>query len=164
MTASFREVSKNLSEQQRAAILELLEHNGLPAEDLDQVEWLALIVWEVQGQVKAMGGIEYCDGAALLRSIATDSACRGRGIAARIVGQLHKIAFSRGFVEIFLLTNDAQSYFQEKIRQCPATVSLDYQPIAREDAPLSIRRSSQFSKLCPASAVLMRSGLQGVSI
>ena len=60
------------------------------------------------------------------------------------------LAQSRGVQELCLLTTTAEHFFER----------LGYQRAEREAAPASIRGTSEFTTLCPASAVFMRKRLR----
>ena len=81
-----------------------------------------------------------------MRSLVVRSDYRGRGIAARLVAELEARARKHGFNDVYLLTLDALEYFRQQF---------GYQEIERETAPNGIRQSSQFSGVCPDSAILM---------
>ncbi|NKB64426.1 MAG: GNAT family N-acetyltransferase [Gammaproteobacteria bacterium] len=152
-------VSRSMTEEQRSQIVDLLEQGGLPVNDLSQVDWLELLVWQESKQIRAVGGLQRCGDSVLLRSIATDPDYRGKGIASSLINQLHLLARDNHFEEVYLLTTDAESYFRGNSNNKGSKTSLDYQPIEREYAPASIKQSSQFSELCPASAILMKKRL-----
>ena len=101
----------------------------------------------VGSRLSGFGGIECCGEVGLLRSIVIETGCQGQGWARQLVEQLHKDAKDQGVAELYLLTTDAATYFSKRF---------GYQAIDREEAPESIIRSSQFSALCPDTAILMR--------
>ena len=137
--------------QQLGQITQLLAGSGLPTEDLEDVDWLVLMVWKNRQEVHGVGGVERCRDSVLLSSVAIDEESRGNGLASRLVGDLHQTAQDQGHEVIYLMTTTASDYFSERF---------GYQVVRREDAPLDIVQSSQFSALCPASAVLMKKRLQ----
>ena len=94
-------------------------------------------------QVLAVIGWEVFADCVLLRSLATRS--NGLGLGSQLVTFAEQKICNIPRKTIYLLTTTAKNYFQR----------LGYQLCARETAPLSIQRSSQFSNLCPASASLM---------
>ena len=62
-----------------------------------------------------------------------------------LVDALEAMARSRGIVELWLLTIDADAWFAR----------LNYLVRERDDAPVDIRNTREFSGLCPGDAVLM---------
>ncbi|NKB76084.1 MAG: GNAT family N-acetyltransferase [Gammaproteobacteria bacterium] len=154
------EISKTGDKAQLVAVGRLLKREGLPVSDFHQVDWLALLVWTDGDNILGAGGIQRCGDSILLRSIVTDRDYQGHGIASKLIGRLHTIAQDNHYEEIYLLTTDAENYFKgELLGSKSSKNTLDYQSIEREYAPLSIVHSSQFSELCPASAVLMKKQL-----
>jgi len=127
------------------AIGELLEVNGLPADDLAEQNLSLFRIAGAPGSVDAVGGLERCGDNALIRSIATSKTMQGLGIASEIVQELEELALNKGIRGLYLLTESAELYFQSK----------GYSQIERTDVPLSIRESRQFSALCPDSATVM---------
>ena len=58
----------------------------------------------------------------------------------------------RGINELWLLTNDADGFFEKN----------GFVKRLREDAPDSVRKCREFAELCPASAILMSSRLVNI--
>lgn len=98
------------------------------------------------GAVLGVVGLELYGAAGLLRSTAVAESVRGKGIAAMLVGQAVSHAREKGCNALYLLTLDADRYFER----------LGFEIIGNDDAPGAIRNSREFTTLCPASAVLMR--------
>lgn len=139
--------------EELSAIAELLAEGGLPTDDLAEQD-LSLYRIEVSGNgVVAVGGLERCGNTALIRSIATSASVRGRGIASEIVEELERISANEGFEDIFLITESAQRYFATK----------GYSLMDRDNVPHSIRKSRQFSSLCPNTASVMRKRVGGAT-
>lgn len=131
--------------EQLPAIVKLLGASGLPTDDLEQLD-LSLFRMDGPGDtVEVVGGLEPCGNTALLRSVATAPAARGRGLAHTVVGALETLAAARGIEALYLLTETAEGFF----------ATLGYTEQDRAQVPEAIRASRQFSSLCPASATLM---------
>ena len=96
-----------------------------------------------------MIGIEKFGDVGLLRSLVVDPSARSGGIGARLVAALESMAAERGIAELWLLTIDADAYFSR----------LGYSVTDRSRAPDVIRRTHEFSSLCPGDATLMRKSL-----
>src|SRR5262249_52790741 len=94
---------------------------------------------------KAFGGYYRVGEEALLRSVIVGAGSRREGHGRRIVGLLLNRLRDGGVKRAWLLTTTAQPFFQRfgVAGQC------------RGAAPPEIAASSEFSTLCPASAVLM---------
>jgi len=97
-----------------------------------------------------VGGIELHGKHALLRSLAVDAAVHGQGHGTALVAALEAHARAHGAQRIYLLTTTAARYFE----------GLGYRVATRDEAPASIRTTSEFSALCPASAVFMTKDLR----
>lgn len=123
----------------------LLSGQRLPAEDIDKTLSHFFVAKE-EGAIIAVIGLEIYGTAGLLRSMATDPAHRNKGIASMLVFELIDYAKQKGIKEIFLLTETAETYFAKK----------GFIKIGREGVPTSITKSSEFSHLCPSSAILMK--------
>jgi len=128
-------------------IKKLLEENGLPTEDIDDhVKLLALVG---EDGIIGTGGLEYCEDNALMRSICVKPAYRGLGFGRVITMQLESLVMEKNIGNIFLLTTTAKDYFQK----------LGYELVERNDVPLAIKNTSEFSVTCPSSATVMMKSL-----
>jgi N-acetylglutamate synthase-like GNAT family acetyltransferase len=94
-------------------------------------------------------GLELFGPIALLRSLAVAADQRHGGLGRALVAAAEARARARGVEEICLLTQTAQPFFER----------LGYVPAARDTAPACIRTTSQFTTLCPDSAVFMHKRL-----
>ena len=124
-------------------IRQLLSDANLPVDDFVP-EHLAFVGCIDEQPVAAIG-YEALGDAWLLRSLVVAKGQRSRGLGAKLVAALEDLAREQGAVEMWLLTIDADGFFD----------SLGYQRRGRDDAPEAIRGTAEFSDLCPASAVLM---------
>lgn len=129
-----------------AAVHALLEECHLPTADIDGRSLAEFVVAEAGESIIGVAGVEQHGRYGLLRSVATSESMRGRGVARTLTRSAIDEARSRGIDEIYLLTTTADGYF-------PA---LGFLRVDRESAPMEIRQSSQFTDLCPSTAVLMR--------
>ena len=119
---------------------------GLPIEDLT-VDHMQNFLLALAGEAPVgMIGIEKFGKVGLLRSLVVDPSARRRGIGALLVAALESMAAKLGIRELWLLTIDADPYFSR----------LGYSVTDRSHVPDVIRRTSEFSSLCPGDAVLMR--------
>lgn len=104
------------------------------------------LVAEHDGVIVGVVGLEVCCARyALLRSTAVDPAWRGRGLGRVLVERAIADAESRGIHALWLLTTTAERYFP----------SFGFVPARREDAPVEVRASVEFTSACPASAAVM---------
>jgi len=94
---------------------------------------------------KGVVGLEIHGPEALLRSLAVDESSRGHGCGKALVAEVERYAQGRGVRRVYLLTTTAAEFFE----------GLGYTAAAREEAPESIRGTSEFSSLCPTSSAFM---------
>lgn len=94
-------------------------------------------------------GLELFDSTALLRSLAVSPKRRGLGLGRFLVKYVEEYCRSKHMHSIFLMTTTASTYF----------VSLGYHQVARDCVPGSIKGSSQYSSVCPKSAIIMSTRL-----
>jgi len=90
-------------------------------------------------------GLELFDGEALLRSLVVRDSARTRGCGSALVAAAEEHARHAAVERIWLLTETAEEFFRRR----------GYRKAERIVAPPAIRQTSEFSALCPASAVLM---------
>lgn len=129
----------------REKAMALLEGEKLPVSDLTH-NLDNLVVALQNGAVAGTAGLEIYGNYGLLRSLAVGSIYRGQGVAARLLGYLEEFAVSREMKEIYLLTETAADYFRNK----------GYHQITRAEVPAEVQQSSEFSFVCPQSAVVMK--------
>ena len=121
---------------------------GLPVEDLT-IDHLALVA-ERDGEVAGLVGLEQFETLGLLRSLIVLPARRRGGVGQALVIALEKVAADKGIDELWLLTIDADGWFEQ----------LGYRRQDRDAAPSVIQQTEEFSSLCPGDAVLMRKALR----
>ena len=90
-------------------------------------------------------GLELFGAVALLRSLAVVSACRGAGLGSKLLAYAEDYARNLGIKSLYLLTNTAESFFKHHGYKCTG----------RDDAPLAIRETKEFSEICPVSSAFM---------
>lgn len=126
-----------------ATVKAMLADAGLPTEDFVP-EHLAFVA-EENGEVVAAIGFEALGEVGLMRSLVVADGIRFQGLGRKLVETLEMHAHAQGVSEIWLLTLGVDAYF----------LGLGYQPRNRSEAPTSLRRTAEFSELCPDSATLM---------
>ena len=132
----------------RESIIAILESEGLPAGDLPQTLDTFLIATG-DNDLNGVIGLEVYGDYGLLRSLAVKLAFRNRNIAGKLVAQIETLATSKGLKSIFLLTETAPDYFARK----------GYEKITRSEVPEEVRQSTEFSHVCPQSAIVMKKDL-----
>ena len=133
------------TEERREEIKSLLRSQKLPTEDLP--EQLSHFYTAVENE-KVIGliGMEKYGQYGLLRSMVVHPDYRNRHIAETLIHTLEQGEASDNTTEMFLLTETADQYFSRK----------GYSAIDRNNVPDEIKQSSEFSHVCPVSAVVMR--------
>jgi amino-acid N-acetyltransferase len=122
-----------------------LDAAGLPSADLSETLMPNfLVAMDGTGDVGAIG-VEQFGATGLLRSLVVVKRKRGTGAGSFLLSSLEEAARTNGVRELWLLTIDAQVYFQQH----------GYRVRRREAAPAPIRGTAEFRDLCPADAVLM---------
>jgi amino-acid N-acetyltransferase len=132
----------------RAGIEALLAENKLPVSDLP-ASLENFFVATDNGAVIGVAGLEVYGQHGLLRSLAVNALHRNKGIAGKLVNQVEEFAASKELTAIFLLTETADKYFDSK----------QYDRITRSEVPAEVQQSSEFSFVCPQSAVVMKKTL-----
>lgn len=127
-----------------APSIKLLAEAGLPIADVS-VERLALVA-ERNERLVGLIGLEQYAALGLLRSLVVDSDNRRNGLGRRLIDELERVAKARGICELWLLTIDADPYFER----------LGFSRQSRSAVPDVIAASDEFRSLCPDDAVLMR--------
>ena len=122
----------------------LLKAAGLPHTDLDFKRNI-LIGYYDDDKLIGTGALEVYGSFALLRSLAVMDAMRGHSLGSRITDDLIAEAKRRNIKSIYLLTESARLFFKRK----------GFNDIPRDSAPKEVKISSEFSDVCPQSAVCM---------
>jgi amino-acid N-acetyltransferase len=133
------------NKEQRQSIVSLLQSEKLPVIDLP-VSLDNFFVSLDDNRVIGAIGLEQYDNCGLLRSLVVDKNYRGKNIASQLVQQLEDYATTIGIDEMYLLTETAPEYFKKK----------GYEQISRDEVPKPIQASSEFSQVCPVSAIVMK--------
>jgi len=128
-----------------AAIRWLLDIEFLPSVDVTEEALEHFLVYRDEIGVAGVVGLERYGEVALLRSLVVANEHMGRGLGRRLVVAAEALAAKLNVRSIYLLTTTAESFFEY----------LGFRRIQREEAPLAIRNSREFSSLCPATAVVM---------
>lgn len=121
----------------------LLEEQGLPSEDVRTAPGSFFVASDGSStEIVGIGGVEIHGSNGLLRSVVVTEPNRGKGYGRALCDALEKCAESEGVTTLYLLTTTATEFFEER----------GYREIPREDAPPSIRGTTEFADLCPSSA------------
>lgn len=126
-------------------IAELLRQAGLPIKGVESNLSAGYVVSRHDSGVVGVCGVEIYSTDGLLRSVVVHPEWRGKSLGRALVEDRISWAKSEGLRRLYLLTTDAEGYFER----------FGFNAVAREDTPAGIRASSEFSTLCPDTAVVM---------
>ncbi|MFN5168719.1 MAG: arsenic resistance N-acetyltransferase ArsN2 [Cyclobacteriaceae bacterium] len=123
-------------------VKQLLRDNGLPWQDVQLSGNFFIGYSNDEGELIASGGLEIYGDYVLLRSVAVKESARGQRLGHRIVNDLLGQASGKS---VFLLTETATGFFTR----------FGFSEVSRDQVPDPIRKSSEFSSVCPVSAICM---------
>jgi len=136
------------AQDQRENIISILSAEKLPVDDLPEKLDNFLVAVENE-KVIGVIGLEVYGYYGLLRSLAVPSEYRNKGIAEKLIYQLETLAVQKGITDLFMLTETAPEYFIRK----------GFQKITRDEVPEEVKQSSEFSHVCPVSALVMKKSI-----
>lgn len=134
-----------LDQEDLLVLKSFLKENKLPFDDI-RLEGNQFFLYVDGGTIAGCGGLEFYGDYCLLRSVAVAKEFRGSGYGKEIVQDLISTATDKRSHSISLLTETAEKFFEKHFK---------FRKQSREDAPKEIRMSSEFSSVCPVSAVYM---------
>jgi amino-acid N-acetyltransferase len=126
-------------------IRRLLERAHLIGDDLTAEALNHFLVLREGNALRGAVGLEIYGDVALLRSLVVAEELRGSGHGVALTAAAEMLAKQLGTTSIYLLTTSAEKFFGGR----------GYRTVARDHVPASIKETSQFSALCPATAVVM---------
>jgi len=129
----------------KANVVALLATEKLPVADLPEHLDNFLVALE-HGELIGVAGMDIYGQSALLRSVAVQPSDRNKGVGEKLLHRIEDLARSRGINAIYLLTETASGYFIKK----------NYQQITRNKVPDDVLGSTEFSFVCPQSAIVMK--------
>lgn len=131
-------------EQELRDLKAFLKLNKLPFEDIC-LDGNQFFLYYLGGTLVGCGGLEYHGDHALLRSLAVAEHLREKHYGVEIAKDLIERARCKSLWSVSLLTETAPVFFEK----------LGFRKVARDSAPKEIKASSEFSSVCPVSAVFM---------
>ncbi|OQP54545.1 hypothetical protein A4H97_21485 [Niastella yeongjuensis] len=132
----------------RSAIIELLKNEKLPVDDLPgNLDHFFIAVSD--SDIIGVIGLEHYPPFGLLRSMVVRKDHQNKKVATILVETLEKHAADLKVEFIYLLTETASTYFEKK----------NYQTVERTEVPDEIKQSTEFSSVCPVSAIVMKKTL-----
>ena len=125
-------------------IRDLLKSAKLPIEDVENGIGHFLLA---RNQEELIGciGLQICGHDALLRSLAVSEKERNHGLGKILMQEILEYASRLNLRNIYLFTKTKDSFFKKH----------GFITANRDEAPAAIRTTSQFSSICPSSAIFM---------
>ena len=126
------------------AIIGLLKNNQLPTSDLGSGKRLFFVA---RSDKKVIGcvALEFYGTSGLLRSLAVSPSFRKNGVARKLLEKVLTESRNRGISQLFLLTTTAEKFFSNN----------NWSIIERSTVPQEVAQSTEFSSVCPSSAICM---------
>ena len=127
------------------AVKALLERCGLPAADLTPAHLEHFILGRAGARIIGTVGLEPLGQVALLRSLAVEPNLRGRRVGHELWARARDHAAASGIRRLYLLTTTAEALFGR----------WGFHRVPRDQVPEIVRTTTQFSGMCPDTAVVM---------
>ena len=124
---------------------DVLGSNHLPYEDVSSKIY-SLFIWRANQNIIGIGGLEMYDQVGLLRSLVVEERFRAKGFGKKLCTELVGFAKLKGVSDIYLLTTTAEGFFRKN----------GFERVERNIVPEVIKHTTEFTSLCPSSAVCMR--------
>jgi protein-tyrosine-phosphatase/N-acetylglutamate synthase-like GNAT family acetyltransferase len=125
-------------------ILELLDQCELPREGLTDLT-ATILVARNGNEIVGCSALELYPNNALLRSVAIKPSFQNRGLGKRLVKATLDLAVDNKISNLYLLTETASTFFSK----------LGFENVPRSAVPENVRRSLEFTTLCPNTAKVM---------
>jgi len=124
---------------------DVLGRNHLPYEDISSKIY-SLFIWRANQNIIGIGGLEMYDQVGLLRSLVVEERFRAKGFGKKLCTELVGFAKLKGVSDIYLLTTTAEGFFRKN----------GFERVERNIVPEVIKQTTEFTNLCPSSAVCMK--------
>ena len=125
-------------------VFTLLKKNNLPVSDLNTGQRIFLVALS-DGKTVGCVAVETYNYSGLLRSLAVNVDFRNNGIGQKLVAEAENWSRDNGLKNLYLLTTTAAGFFPK----------IGWQNIERASVPEGIAFSSEFTSVCPSTAVCM---------
>lgn len=129
-------------------IIRLLEKSGLPTSDLDNP--IRFVILTDKDQLIGVAGLQDAGSDALIRSVVVKSAHRNLGLGKQLTREIIEIARHTGYRTLWLLTTTAGPFFEE----------MGFHTADRNEAPESVKNTTEFRSVCPSYASCMKMDLK----
>lgn len=126
------------------AVVDLLARARLPVDGLEDHRETVLVA-RSDGRVVGCAALELYRDGALLRSVAVIPGRQGEGLGEQLTRAALALARTRNVCPVYLLTETAAAFF----------LRFGFRPVARSAVASGVRRSLEFTTVCPVSAQAM---------
>jgi amino-acid N-acetyltransferase len=127
------------------AIKALLDLCDLPAEDLGPAHLQHFVTCRAGERIVGTVGVEPLGETGLLRSLAVAPDFRGKSLARELWARARQKATRMGVSQLYLLTTTADGLFAR----------WGFKQVPRDEVAELVRSTSQYSAICPTTAVVM---------
>lgn len=135
---------RQAEKQDLHAIKSILTENQLPTSDIES-NLIRFFIALSDNRIIGTIGIEYSGSIALLRSLAVKEDFKNRKTGEKLLKHLLDFCKNRAIEEVYLLTTTANGYFSR----------FGFQMVDRSAVPDVIQQTSEFSDICPKTAIIM---------
>lgn len=129
----------------REAAAALLESADLPVSDLTDAYMEHFFYVGPASAPIGLVGVQMCGVDALLRSLVVIPVRRSAGLGQTLVAHAESHARGQGARAIYCLTTTAETFFRRR----------GYVDADRDRAPAAVRKTREFSAICPASSAFL---------
>lgn len=126
-------------------IKSLLQRSELPAADFDDAKINFVVATNENNDLVGSIGLEQYGAHGLLRSLAVEKNYRNNRTGKELLSRLLSLGKQLGVNELHLLTTTAEKFF----------LAAGFNVLPRNDAPLSIKATSEFTSVCPSTSTYM---------
>jgi amino-acid N-acetyltransferase len=123
-----------------------LKENGLSELGVDQWVKNFVVAKDQNGFWVGVAGLELYEKSGLLRSVAVAKRFRGQGYGRILVESVVGNAKAHGVKTLYLLTDDAASYFER----------FGFQVVDRKDIDEAVKGSVEFTEICQSATAMRR--------
>ena len=124
--------------------IEILKQQELPYSDLNNKKIYKMGAFS-KNKLIGIAGLEIYNLSGLFRSLAVEKTYQAQGTGKKLYQSIIAQSLVDGLNRLYLLTTTAEKYFEK----------LGWNKINRNDVPDDVKQSTEFSDLCPSTAICM---------
>ena len=126
-------------------VTSLLESVNLPTKGIDY-QFHNFFVTEEGIKIIGCIGLEIYNNIGLLRSLAVHPDKRNYSLGSQLVKKVFELSDEQNLKELYLLTETADKFFPK----------LGFSVVTRDEVPIEIQNSDEYSSVCGISAIVMK--------